>query len=191
MITRWNETIIQIYLDTPTHCPVEWNLIPAADWSATLSVAYHKPNPSATGVSFSPPKPIGNTCSSPSQLVSLLKRAEILTFYPGIDMAHIFTLNESTVSNILASSPRMSGGMIHITLKYPGVVQRITIVDVPGRFLYSWSTITCLQFTSSNRCDQPRYDRKDSRKCLRAATCFRILHSLRRSGFGCSTTSHR
>ncbi|KJA22982.1 hypothetical protein HYPSUDRAFT_54623 [Hypholoma sublateritium FD-334 SS-4] len=128
-------SITGICLGIPTLCPVEWNIIPAANWSATVSVAHHKPNTlSATGIGFTPPKQIGDICSSPSQLISLLKRAEILTIYPGIDMAHVFTLNEGTIGTILASSTsRISGGMICITLKYPCVLltKQITIVDVP------------------------------------------------------------
>lgn len=133
-----NTINVQIYLGTATHCPIEWTLIPGANWSATVSVAHHKPNTSATGIGFTAPKQIGDTCTSPSQLVSLLKRAEILTIYPGLDMAHIFTLNEGVIDRILASTSRITGGMIYIALKCPGILftKEITVVDVPGQFQF-------------------------------------------------------
>ncbi|KJA14994.1 hypothetical protein HYPSUDRAFT_208262 [Hypholoma sublateritium FD-334 SS-4] len=129
--------ITGLYLATSTKCAIEWHLVPSASWSATVAIAHHSPNSktaSASGIRYTTPQQVGSTCSSPSQLARLLRRAEILMFYPGIDVAHVFTLSENAVTSILSGGSRtLSAGVIYVTLQHPDSSSReMTIVDMPG-----------------------------------------------------------
>jgi hypothetical protein len=127
---------MQIYLGTATTCPVEWHLSPSETWAATVSVAYYRPDISTSEsvINVTAPQKVGTACSTPCELQLLLKRAELLAFYPGISSSSIFLLSEDTINAALVSMTiPLSAGRIYIDLQCQQISQEITIIDTPGR----------------------------------------------------------
>lgn len=186
----------QLYIATPTKCAIEWHLVPSesASWSATVAIAHHSPA-SASSMQCSTPQQVGSTCFSPSQLARLLRRAEILMLYPGIDIAHIFTLSESAVTGVLSCAPRaLSAGVIYVTLQHPDTSSReITIVDMPGEPKLQFGLFCkCILIDSVLPARDGQWCRWLERagECLRAAAHRRALRPNKWSP-DCNNTSYK
>lgn len=127
--------MLQIYLGTATTCPVEWHLSPSATWAATVSVAHRQLNISSSAIDATVPQKVGNTCSTLPELLLLLKKAELLTLYPGIDVSSVSLLSKDAVDAALVSmAASLSGGIVYIDLQCQQISQEITIVDTPGQW---------------------------------------------------------
>ncbi|PPQ76904.1 hypothetical protein CVT26_001266 [Gymnopilus dilepis] len=121
-----------------TTSPIEWRITPSENWSARVSIAYYIPDISRSRelrIATTAPKPVGGLCASPVQLLSALKKAMILAYYPAFHPSLYRFLKEDAIEQALSrSSKPLSSAIIYVDISgLQRVGKGLTIVDLPGK----------------------------------------------------------
>lgn len=123
-------------------CPVEWEIIPSSEWSASISVVRFTSSKTwPLRCTFS--KDLGSEviqskCESPDELRLALCRAQVSALFPELCYRLLHTASKEDLrSGLLLSalSLRRCLGAVRICIRLPVYLHHpINIVDLPGAF---------------------------------------------------------